>query len=60
MSVVIVLLIASLLVAGGFLAAFLWAVRSGQYDDLETPASRILFDDADLISDKKTTSFPKE
>jgi cbb3-type cytochrome oxidase maturation protein len=24
---------------------FIWAVRSGQYDDLETPAVRILFDD---------------
>ena len=25
--------------------AFFWAVRSGQYDDLETPAMRILMDD---------------
>ena len=25
--------------------AFFWAVRSGQYDDVETPAIRILFDD---------------
>jgi cbb3-type cytochrome oxidase maturation protein len=60
MSVVIILLIASVLVAGGFLAAFLWAVRNGQYDDLETPAARILFDDAEIIPDKKSTSFPKE
>lgn len=60
MSVVIILLIASVLVAGGFLAAFLWAVRSGQYDDLETPSVRILFDDTDIISDKNPTSFPKE
>jgi len=28
------------------LAAFLWSLRSGQYDDLEGAASRILFDDA--------------
>ena len=27
------------------LAAFFWAVRSGQFDDLETPAWRILMDD---------------
>ncbi len=27
--------------------AFLWAVRSGQFDDLEGPANRILFDDDD-------------
>jgi cbb3-type cytochrome oxidase maturation protein len=26
-------------------AAFVWAVRNGQFDDLETPAARILFDD---------------
>lgn len=28
-------------------AAFMWAVRSGQYDDLEGPAHRILMDDDD-------------
>ena len=27
------------------LAAFLWAMRSGQYDDLDGAAERILFDD---------------
>jgi cbb3-type cytochrome oxidase maturation protein len=47
MSVVVILLLASVSVAGGFLIAFLWAVRHGQYDDLETPSMRILFDDAD-------------
>ena len=46
MSVVAVLLGFSMLVAGGFLVAFLWAVRSGQYADKHTPAMRILFDDA--------------
>ena len=45
MSVVFVLLLASLLVAAGFLAAFFWAVRSGQYEDTATPAMRILGDD---------------
>ena len=29
------------------LAAFLWALRSGQYDDLDGAAQRILFDDED-------------
>lgn len=28
-------------------AAFIWAVRSGQFDDLEGPANRILFEDDD-------------
>ncbi len=45
MSVIIVLIIASILVAGGFLAAFLWAVKSGQYEDTFSPSVRILFDD---------------
>ncbi len=34
----------SLTVAIGFLIAFLWAVKSGQYDDKYTPSLRILFD----------------
>ena len=42
----IVLLIgASLLVAVGFLIAFLIAVKKGQYNDTHTPAIRVLFDD---------------
>lgn len=45
MGVLILLIIASLLVALGFLFAFLWSVRSGQYDDDYTPSVRILFDD---------------
>jgi cbb3-type cytochrome oxidase maturation protein len=31
-------------VAGGFLAAFLWSVSNGQYDDDYTPSVRMLFD----------------
>jgi cbb3-type cytochrome oxidase maturation protein len=42
MSVVLLLIVAGGLVAGGFLCAFAWAVRSGQYDDVTTPAVRIL------------------
>ncbi|KAF0151903.1 MAG: cbb3-type cytochrome c oxidase maturation protein CcoS [Ignavibacteria bacterium] len=45
MQVIIVLIAASLLVALGFLAAYLWAVKSGQYDDKYTPSIRILFDE---------------
>ena len=46
MSVIIVLITASILIAGGFLVAFLWSVRNGQYDDDFTPSVRMLFDDA--------------
>lgn len=35
----------ALLVAGAAVAAFIWVVRSGQLDDCDTPARRILFDD---------------
>ncbi|VAW45047.1 Type cbb3 cytochrome oxidase biogenesis protein CcoS, involved in heme b insertion, partial [hydrothermal vent metagenome] len=45
MNAIIVLIIISVLVAGGFLAAFLWAVRSGQYDDTFSPSVRMLFED---------------
>ncbi|MFY0598514.1 MAG: cbb3-type cytochrome oxidase assembly protein CcoS [Cyclobacteriaceae bacterium] len=45
MSVIIVLIGVSLVVATGFLVAFIWASNSGQYDDDYTPSVRILFDD---------------
>jgi cbb3-type cytochrome oxidase maturation protein len=45
MSVILILLTASLFIASGFLVAFLWSVRSGQYDDDYTPSIRILFED---------------
>lgn len=44
MSVIFLLIVAGGLVAGGFLGAFVWAVRSGQFDDTCTPAIRVLFD----------------
>jgi len=42
---ILVILPFALLFAGIALALFVWAARSGQFDDLETPAVRILFDD---------------
>ena len=45
MSVIVVLIGASLLVATGFLIAYLWAVKHGQYDDKYTPSVRILFEE---------------
>jgi len=45
MSVLFVLVIIGILVASVFLGAFIWAVRSGQFDDTYTPSIRILFDD---------------
>ena len=45
MDVMFILIGASITVAGTFLFAFLWAVKSGQYDDKYTPSVRILFED---------------
>ncbi|MFM1776423.1 MAG: cbb3-type cytochrome oxidase assembly protein CcoS [Bacteroidota bacterium] len=45
MSVIIILLIASISVAAIFLAAFIWSVKSGQYDDEMSPPMRMLLDD---------------
>jgi cbb3-type cytochrome oxidase maturation protein len=53
MSVIIVLLIASVSVAIVFLVAFLWSVKSGQFEDDYSPASRILFDDKPPSSSTK-------
>ena len=45
MSVILVLVAFSVILAGGFLAAFFWSVRNGQYDDTYGASVRILFDD---------------
>jgi cbb3-type cytochrome oxidase maturation protein len=45
MSVIILLLFASISVAALFLAAFIWCVKDGQYDDEASPPIRMLFDD---------------
>jgi cbb3-type cytochrome oxidase maturation protein len=45
MSVMYVVLPLAVLFAGGAVWAFIWAVRSGQYDDVQTPAVRMLRDD---------------
>jgi cbb3-type cytochrome oxidase maturation protein len=44
MNVIFLLIAASTMVAVLFLAAFTWAVRSGQFDDDRSPAVRILGD----------------
>ena len=45
MSVIVLLIAPGGSVAAGFLAAFVWAVRSGQFDDTCTPPIRVLLDD---------------
>lgn len=45
MSVILLLIGVSLFVALIFLFAFVWCVKSGQYEDKYTPSVRMLFDD---------------
>ena len=45
MKIIFLLIAIGLVLALGFLGAFLWAVKSGQYDDDYTPSVRILFDE---------------
>jgi cbb3-type cytochrome oxidase maturation protein len=54
MSVLIILIMVSVFVAGGFLIAFLWSVKSGQMDDDYTPSVRMLFDD-EVITNVNST-----
>lgn len=42
-----VMIPAALLLVGVAVYIFFWAVDSGQYDDLDSPAHSILFDDQD-------------
>ena len=55
MSIVVLLIIFSLVVALIFLAAFIWAVKSGQYDDTYSPSVRMLFDNDDPKKGKEHT-----
>jgi cbb3-type cytochrome oxidase maturation protein len=52
MTIIFLLLPITLAIAGGFLWAFFWAARQGEFDDLETPAHRILFDDQEITTKK--------
>ena len=55
MTVIVLLIVAGGLVAGGFLAAFAWAVQSGQFDDTTTPAFRMLLEPPRHSRDSPTT-----
>lgn len=45
MSMIFIALPVTLALAAFFVVAFVRSARSGQFDDMETPAVRILFDD---------------
>jgi cbb3-type cytochrome oxidase maturation protein len=45
MDVIYLLLSVSVLIALGFLLAFLWSVKKGQYEDVVSPSVRVLYED---------------
>lgn len=59
MSVLILLIAFSILIAGGFLIAFIWSVKKGQFDDDYTPSIRILFDDKP-VAETDSSLIPKQ
>ncbi len=58
MEVLIYLIPVALVLGGAGLVAFLWSLRSGQYDDMEGPKWRIL-DDGDLQENSKPVEAAK-
>lgn len=53
MSVLYIAIPVALLISLAAVAAFVYLVRDGQFDDLETPPRRILFDDVEKRSSSK-------
>jgi cbb3-type cytochrome oxidase maturation protein len=56
MAIIVVLICVSIVVASLFLWAFIWSVKSGQYDDTYTPSVRMLFEDQQTVSTTGSTT----
>lgn len=56
MSAIFIMIGASLLLAIGFLIAFIWSVRSNQYEDDYTPSVRMLFDNTTIQETKQESN----
>ncbi len=56
MEIIYLLIPLSLLLVGLIVWLFVWAIRSGQFDDLEGPAHRILMDDDEPVDDREDDS----
>ncbi|MCB2102438.1 MAG: cbb3-type cytochrome oxidase assembly protein CcoS [Rhodobacterales bacterium] len=62
MNTLLLLIPAALFLGLVGLGAFLWAMKSGQFDDLDGAANRILFDDDDMLppQDKNNKEAPSD
>ncbi|NQU50213.1 MAG: cbb3-type cytochrome oxidase assembly protein CcoS [Planctomycetes bacterium] len=60
MNLIYLILPIALLIAAGFVFAFVWATRQGQFDDMDTPSLRVLGEDdeIDVGPAKKVESNP--
>jgi cbb3-type cytochrome oxidase maturation protein len=58
MKIMFMLIFFSILIAIGFLIAFIISLKKGQYDDLYTPSIRMLFDNGKKKQDDKKSEEP--
>ncbi|HMS69010.1 MAG TPA: cbb3-type cytochrome oxidase assembly protein CcoS [Saprospiraceae bacterium] len=58
MKIIFFLIVLSLITATGFLLAFFWAVKSGQYEDDITPSMRLMIEE-DMIEKIESKSNSK-
>ncbi len=58
MSVLYIVVPLAILLSGSAVAAFLWAVRGGQFDDVRTPGMRALHDD-ERVDQKSDENLPR-
>jgi cbb3-type cytochrome oxidase maturation protein len=56
MEILYLLIPLALLLVAAIAGVLVWAVKSGQFDDLEGPAHRILMDDDAPVEERKVTS----
>lgn len=60
MDILLLLIPISLLIVSVIIWALLWAIRSGQFDDLEGPAHQILMDDDSVEGIKRETKVGRD
>lgn len=58
MSIIYLVLPLALLIVAAAVAAFVWAARRGQFDDLDTPALRVLHDDVPVAAPRERLPDP--
>ena len=60
MDIIYLLIPITLVLAGLMVWALMWAIKSGQFDDLEGPAHQILMDDDEVVPTPESSPAPAE